>query len=57
VLYNKGDIMKGVVEIIMIFKRLLTLKVSFTNVLGKKKYKKNTKMPVRNICVLGISKL
>jgi len=49
--------MKGVVEIIMIFKRLLTLKVSFTNVLGKKKYKKNTKMPVRNICVLGISKL
>ncbi len=38
-------------------KRILTLKVTFDNVLSIQKYKKETKIPKENICVLGISKL
>lgn len=38
-------------------KRVLTLKVVFNNILSAKKYKKETKIPKKNICILGISKL
>lgn len=38
-------------------KRILTLRVVFNDILSSQKYKKETKIPKENICVLGISKL
>lgn len=40
-----------------ILKKILTLKVAFNNILSIQKYKKETKIPKDNVCVLGISKL
>ena len=44
-------------KILLITKKFLTLKATFDNVLGAQKYEKETKIPKKNICVLGISKL
>lgn len=38
-------------------RKILTLKIVFDNILSIQKYKKETKIPKDNICVLGISKL
>ncbi len=51
------QIQKGIGRALIMIKRILTLKVTFDNVLSIQKYKKETKIPKENICVLGISKL
>lgn len=51
------QVWKGIGHVSIMIKRLLTLRVVFDNILGKQKYKKETKIPKENICVLGISKL
>lgn len=51
------QIQKGIGRALIMIKRILTLKVTFDNVLSIQKYKKVTKIPKENICVLGISKL
>lgn len=48
---------KGIGQVLIMIKRILTLKVVFDNILSSQKYKKETKIPKENICVLGISKL
>lgn len=59
---EEGDIMRkkllrGTRQGLNMIKKFLTLKVVFDNVLSVQKYKKETKIPKNNICVLGISKL
>jgi len=59
---EKGVIMvkqtwKGIGQVFTMIKRVLTLKVVFNNILSSQKYKKETKIPKENICVLGISRL
>lgn len=48
---------KESVLILQMIKKLLTLKVTFSNVLGLQKYTKKTTVPKGKVCVLGISKL
>ena len=48
---------RGIRQGLNMIKKFLTLKVVFDNVLSVQKYKKETKIPKNNICVLGISKL
>lgn len=50
-------IWKEIGQALIMMKRILTLKVVFDNILGIQKYKKETKIPKENICVLGISRL
>ena len=42
---------------VIVIKKILTLIVVFDNILSVQKYKKETKIPKEDICVLGISKL
>lgn len=51
------QIWKGIGQVTIMIKRILTLKVVFYNLLSSQKYKKKTRIPKENICVLGISKL
>lgn len=44
-------------DILQMIKKLLTLRVTFNNILGLQKYTKLTKIPKEKVCVLGISKL
>lgn len=48
---------KKVGQGLIMLKKILTLKVAFDNILGVQKYKKETRIPKDNICVLGISRL
>ena len=48
---------KGIGQVLIMIKRILTFKVVFNNLLSSQKYKKETKIPKGNICILGISKL
>lgn len=50
-------ILKRIGQGYTMIKRILTLKVVFNNILSSKKYKKETRIPKENICVLGSSKL
>ena len=49
--------MKRIRQVLQMIKKILTLKIVFNNILSIQKYKKETKIPKENICVLGISKL
>lgn len=49
--------LEGIGQFFIMIKRILTLKVTFDNILSIQKYKKVTKIPKASICVLGISKL
>lgn len=44
-------------QVIKMIKKILTLQIVFNNILSIQKYKKETKIPKENTCVLGISKL
>lgn len=50
-------ILKKIGQGYKMIKKILTLKVVFSNILSSQKYKKETRIPKKNICVLGISKL
>lgn len=51
------QVWKGIGQVLIMIKKILTLRVVFDNILSSQKYKKETKIPKESICVLGISKL
>lgn len=51
------QILKGIGRILIMIKKILTLKVVFENILSSQKYTKKTNVPKENISILGISKL
>ena len=53
----KRRLLRGFRQGFNMIKKFLTLKVAFDNILSIQKYKKETRIPKKNICVLGISKL
>lgn len=44
-------------SMVKFIRKIITFTVTLNNILGTKKYSKETKVPKDEICVLGISKL
>lgn len=50
--YSVKDIWKGIKRVLITIKRLLVLRIVFDNILSSQKYKKETKIPKDDVCVL-----